>query len=953
MKKILLPVLFVFLFSNLSISQGCLPDGLILETQTQVDNFPSDWPGCSIIEGDLIVEGGNIVNLDSLFSITIIEGDLQINSCYELQSVSGLSNIESVYGIRFYQTKRLKVIDCFSKITTLSGSLILMINDSINDVSSFQNIAFVGDGFRVSGTKMLKDLSAFGSLETIITSFTVSSNDLIQEVSGFSGTDSLLYTYIGSNKSLKSISGFQNLKNTGRQFHIVGNDSLFEINLPSIKHAEYFSIESNNSLEVINLPNLFTVEGLRILNNDNLVNIHGIPNLDSVRFITLESNIRLKDISGLGGSGLRKLNSLTIRYNDSLQSLSGFNSLKKMDNLDIMDGCMITEINAFHNLDSISGDLILYKLRDLKDMDVFEKLKYIGGEFEMSLATCLKSCPDFSSLNYIEGNLTLLSLDSIRDLSGFVSLNGVGGDITIKSNNRLLSLSGFNHLERVVGDFNILSNIGLVSLQGFDSLKTVSGSLKIERSKNMKDIGGFESLNHTGGISLSRLKKLETIHGFTQLNTMDGFLFLMDLDKLKDLYGFKDVKKINRSLSISGCHGLKDLKGLENLKLISGTLSIFNCDSLENLQGLNNVSKIGGALYIVNNAQINSLQGINNAELNFVEIRYNPFLSMCSVESVCQLVDSKYIIIENNATGCNTVEEINEMCYELEYYSDDVFSMINEQPKWNVLELKTEIPYMASTLSYNYTNDFVLCGNRYSKINFEDINKRAYIRSNHEKAYYRNTEDCARKEYLLYDYTLNVGDTTYVGWNQYDWILKDTAAFVVKLVEEVEHFGRARKRLTLAYAEEDAAYTGQLHWLEGIGCEEHPFYPFAKMDDYLLHEYELLCFDSLGHQLYQSPNWNVCDTNFTSIGDIQKSVFNVSPNPFTNQLKITSEREEIQEIYLLSLTGQLIPISWDINSGNASVHISAKHPNGIYILRIITANGYRNIKLVMSGNSMK
>ncbi|NPD44465.1 MULTISPECIES: T9SS type A sorting domain-containing protein [unclassified Lentimicrobium] len=953
MKKAILPILFVFLFTNLATSQGCFPDGITFSSQEQVDQFPINYPECSIIEGSLIISGDNIVNLDSLYQITEIEGDLQVNNCHELTSVSGLSNIESVYGINFFNIKRLKDIDCFGKITSLQGELELMSTDSILNISSFQNITSIGGGFRVSGTKILEDLSAFQNLETIQSSFVFSSNDLIKEVSGFNQTDSLFLIYIGSNKSLKKVTGFQNLKNAGQQFYILVNDSLQEVNFPGLVKAENMTIESNENLEFIKFESLEVIERLKINDNKSLHTLNSIPNLDSVNYILLEDNKRLKDISGLGGTGLRKLHSLTIRYNDSLESFSGFDNLKKITNLTIKDGRMLAEFSAFQNLDSVTGDLVLDKLKKIESINAFQKLKYVGGEFNISFGAQLKNCANFSSLNYIKGNFTLLRLDSIFDLNGFDQLNVVGGTVTIQTNNRLESLEGFNNLESVVGDFVVLNNHGLVSLDDLDSLKTLSGSLLIENCRNLKEIASIKNLEYTGGISLIRLDSLKTIYGFPKLNTLDGSLFLKDLDKLKELSGFSDINKINKSLGISGCDGLKDFNGLETLKMISQTLTVYNCDSIKNLIGMENLSKIGNHLYIANNERLSSLQGINNADLESVEIKNNPLLSMCSVESICQFISTDYIRFENNSEGCNTEEEINEMCYDQGYYSDDVFSMINEQPKWNVLDLKTEIPNIATTQSYNYTNDFVFCGNRYSKINFEDINKRAYIRANHEKAYYRNREDCNAKEYLLYDYTLAVGDTAYVGWNQYEWIAKDTAAFAVTKVEDIEKFDRIRIRVTLEYAEADAAYTGQLHWLEGVGCEEHPFYPFAQMDDYLLHKYELLCFDSAGFKKYQSPNWSVCDTNYTSIDDLQTSGFSISPNPFVNQMKITSENEEIQGIQLLSLTGQFIPISWNNNGGIASVRIPEESPNGIYILRIFTANGYSNIKMVKSDYSLK
>lgn len=952
MKKAILPILFVFLFTNLAISQGCFPDGITFSSQEQIDQFPIDYPNCTIVEGDLRIQGENITNLDSLYPITEIYGSLNFWQSDSLSSIVGLYKLSHVKSIYFQHNDLLESLDGLENLKYIDESLYISSSAVLRDISALRNVKKVGIDLTVQGVTDIVDLSDFESLEEY-SSLSVSHNPDLQSLTGIGGMDSLIGVVVCYNPRLKMINGFEGTKYI-MHLSVFGNDSIEKISIPSLNHSYDVRIDDNNLLTNIQeLSGLKKIDDdLYIRDNYSLASIEGLQNLDSAININIVGNHSLLSVSPISNT-FSERGYISIGRNENLLDIIGFSRVKNANSIWIEDNPSLRIIDAFSNLDTIFNTFSLNKAEDLVTFKGFDKLKYIGEDLELKFVKSLKASPQMNSLGLIEGDFTIVRFDSLPNLSGFSSLKKIGGDATIKTNSRLLSLSGLNNLESVVGDFSISNNRGLISLEDLDSLKTVSGRLIIEDCENLKTISSLENLQYTGGITLNRLDSLETIIGFPQLNTLDGYLFINDLDNLKDLDGFKDIKKINMSLGISACDGLKDLKGLKTLKLISRTLSIYNCDSLENLQGLNNVSKIEGALYIANNERLNSLQGINNADLGSVEIKNNPSLSMCSVESVCRFIDSKYILVEDNGIGCNTIEEINEMCNDQGYYSDDVFPIIYEEPTWSVLGLKTEIPNIASTQNYSYTSEFVFCGNRYSKIIFEDINKRAYIRADHEKAYYRNREDCSAKEYLLYDYTLAVGDTAYVGWNQFDWIAKDTAAFVVKKVEYIDKYDRVRKRITLEYAEEEAAYSGQLHWLEGVGCEEHPFYPFAKMDDYLLHEYELLCFDSAGYKRYQSPNWSVCDTNYTSIGDLQKSGFTVSPNPFANQISITTEREEIIDIQLVSLTGQLLTISWKNNSGKASVLVSEEAPNGIYILRMVTANGYRNIKLVKSDRLIK
>jgi hypothetical protein len=51
MQTLLLPAI-AMLFLNVLHAQSCLPEGITYTTQEQVDNFPANYPGCKVIEGN-------------------------------------------------------------------------------------------------------------------------------------------------------------------------------------------------------------------------------------------------------------------------------------------------------------------------------------------------------------------------------------------------------------------------------------------------------------------------------------------------------------------------------------------------------------------------------------------------------------------------------------------------------------------------------------------------------------------------------------------------------------------------------------------------------------------------------------------------------------------------------------------------------------------------------------
>ena len=80
MKSLFTSILFIATF-NFANSQNCIPVAIVFTTQAQVDAFPTDYPGCSIIDGNVGITGDDITNLNGLSQITQINGSLQYIKC--------------------------------------------------------------------------------------------------------------------------------------------------------------------------------------------------------------------------------------------------------------------------------------------------------------------------------------------------------------------------------------------------------------------------------------------------------------------------------------------------------------------------------------------------------------------------------------------------------------------------------------------------------------------------------------------------------------------------------------------------------------------------------------------------------------------------------------------------------------------------------------------------------
>jgi hypothetical protein len=133
---------------------------------------------------------------------------------------------------------------------------------------------------------------------------------------------------------------------------------------------------------------------------------------------------------------------------------------------------------------------------------------------------------------------------------------------------------------------------------------------------------------------------------------------------------------------------LTSLQGLENLSTIGGDLVIFGNDELVDISHLFNLTSIGAELYVDWNITLPNLYGLENIELNSIEsivIKKNSVLSVCEVQSICDYLaaPSGSILIENNAPGCNSPEEVIEACEALSI-EKDTFNIRNSKFKIHI-----------------------------------------------------------------------------------------------------------------------------------------------------------------------------------------------------------------------------------------------------------------------------
>lgn len=248
------------------------------------------------------------------------------------------------------------------------------------------------------------------------------------------------------------------------------------------------------------------------------------------------------------------------------------------------------------------------------------------------------------------------------------------------------------------------------------------------------------------------------------------------------------------------------------------------------------------------------------------------------------------------------------------------------------------------TRQYYFEKDTFLCGNNYSKINSLPGYPNVFVRNDSLKTFYRTSTDCSQREYKLYDYSIAVHDTTYVGF-QIDFNnTADTTAYLLEQIDTVTYFGISRQRFKMKYSPENEGNLYRyMYWIKGIGSEIHPFFPFFCLSDGCENSYRLLCADSSGMQIYQNEYTNDCITFTLEIPE-NKSDFSISSNPFSSELQIINTNNLPLTFQLFSLNGTsiiestfqndaVIPINTtNLNAGSYFLSISSE--NTTHILKV-------------------
>ena len=342
-----------------------------------------------------------------------------------------------------------------------------------------------------------------------------------------------------------------------------------------------------------------------------------------------------------------------------------------------ISGDDIENLNGLNVITSIYGDLRIYGNMMLQNLSGLDSISSIGGGL------------------IISGNWSIVSFENLSNLSE------IGGGLQIRANFYLESLSGLENIDpSSITDLEITSN-GSLSECEIESICTYLSNPngEVDIFYNSSGCNSITDIAYSCGTSLPCLpygnyhfylqSEIDSFqYDYENCTELNGYVNIVG-EYIYNLNGLDIVTNVEKDLII-GTTSLSNLSGLDNLVSIGETLEIGSNNNLTGFEGLNSLNTIGEDIHIVNNYSLSnlnslinlnsvgelftiygndellSLSGLDNVDFGSMislSIFDNLSLSTCNIESVCEyLMDPNGIYIDNNAPGCNTIEEIEDSC---------------------------------------------------------------------------------------------------------------------------------------------------------------------------------------------------------------------------------------------------------------------------------------------------
>jgi hypothetical protein len=574
----------------------------------------------NVIEGDLSLDGTDLVDLEELECLCQVDGGVTITGNGALGSLQGLRWMSSVGGdLTLTSNTALADLKGLDSLTSIGGDLsIASSNVRLVNYVGLDALAELGGSL---GTDNPLDPAGLEALVSV-------GGDL--EVELVSSTD------CGGLGSLESVGGVLTIRDAPS---FVGLEALHSVGGDLI-------LAYTTAADLTGLDSLVTVgDDLELWYPTALVDLTGLTSLT-----TLGDYIILyrPAMDNLVGTALTSINGVSINYGDlgSLEGLEGvtgslravsmydgtLGSFTGLDNATALTGGLwiyestIGSLEGLDSVASITEDIHLENVDGLVDFNGLGALTTIGGDVHISDVDDLVDFSGLESLTSIGGYLYSEYSSGLTGYEGLGALTSVGGSISSYYCTLMNDYVGLESLTTVGGS---LTTSGMY-LDGLESLTTVGGSLwgsgDLTPLSNLESIGGsarfaahqgsdpLPALHTVGGQIYLISPAVTTIDGFDALTSLGSLEIECNSSSITAITAFGALTSMSGTFELDTCFGLYSFDGLPNLTSVGGSYVLYNNTSMYDWDGTPNLTTIGGSLYIGYNYGLGSVTGLWNVD---------------------------------------------------------------------------------------------------------------------------------------------------------------------------------------------------------------------------------------------------------------------------------------------------------------------------------------------------
>ena len=444
-----------------------------------------------IVGGSLVVRSNPVLqSLNGLNKIDSIGKSLKI-SFNDLSDFSGLDSLKYIGQNLLISNVNCNSFSGFESLKEIGGTLDIDIWDNLQSLTGLNNLERIGLDFQLQSGD-LTDLTGLESLKKIGGSFTIS-DTYLDSLTGLVSLDTIGSNLrIAINYDLTNLNGLENLTYIGGSLNISSNffltnlNGLVNIEPGSIKGIWIYNNFGLNDCDALGICNY-------LVNPGGSINIYrNAPGCNSPVEVADSCDIVLGCLP-YGNYYLltqTQVDDFFIDY-PNCTSLNGSLKIKGND---------INNLEGLNGIDTIHGSLTIQGNYYLLNFEGMSSLKSIGGSFgvgyyEGNDNPRLRNFTGLEGLETIGGNVYVYLNERLTSLAGLENLHSIGGRMEIVSNDSLLSLNGLQNLDSINGDLYLNGNDLLSEISSLSELKYINGQLTFNNNESLKSLSGIDNIS--------------------------------------------------------------------------------------------------------------------------------------------------------------------------------------------------------------------------------------------------------------------------------------------------------------------------------------------------------------------------------------------------------------------------------------------------------------------------